>query len=75
MWRFWKGAEVRFRIEKDDWYIHLRCSNHLLINLLNPYIRYDNGIASKSILYPGCCFVNTPYVIITVSITIRCKLY
>lgn len=50
MWRFWKGAEVRFRIEKDDWYIHLRCSNHLLINLLNPYIRYDNGIASKSIL-------------------------
>ncbi len=75
MWRFWKGAEVRFRIEKDDWYIHLRCSNHLLINLLNSYIRYDNGIAFKSILYPGCCFVNTPYVIITVSITIRCKLY
>lgn len=41
-------------LKKNDWYIHLRCSNHFLqISPLCLPKRYDNGIASKSILCLG----------------------
>lgn len=69
-----KWNTFSFIDKKNNWYIHLRCSSCFLISYpYISYLRYDDGIASKSILCLCCCFNNASYAIILVSIDSICN--